>query len=574
MSRLAWSRYSGDDFEAVIGICLCRENPKATRVRPSKGDKGIDVLAPGADGWVVYQVKSFTGKFTSSQKSQIKKSWANLRKYLDQRGITLEEWYLVTPESPTTERLEWLEEEVTGSVEIPTIWKGEDFVDSLAARFPDVIDYYLRGGKDRLEESVREFLGALSIESAVSLDAAGSIDRLVSLHKIVNRFDPHYTYDLSVEAIRSDMQKLSMQETAGCLVAIEQASEEHRVVVKVRSRYAEATKDRPVPGMLQVTLPGNSDESAAFEDFIEYGTPYQSPEGAGNVVMDLPGGLGGEFRDVAFWVGPSPSAETSRPLQLDLFRPDGGKVAGVVLDMEPGAAGLSGVGRYAAGTERGGAFRFEMRYRIDEQSVKMSFKSLDVTGKRPSDVLAGLTFLHNFLPPNQLEVRIESGPSLVRRQAIETALSGVEEANEGLLAVQALAVIQKFTGEDIRVPDLASTRFGELDTWRRAAILLEGGTLPVEIDRLPVCLGGDSRKLASGGALAVRSPFVVTIGGKKLDFGFNILHITAVKPTVEGDLRPHDDHFDVDLFPAEGATVAFRWVNAQLESELGPGTDS
>jgi len=34
------------DIEQVVAILLCRENPAAVRVRPSRGDGGIDILVP------------------------------------------------------------------------------------------------------------------------------------------------------------------------------------------------------------------------------------------------------------------------------------------------------------------------------------------------------------------------------------------------------------------------------------------------------------------------------------------------------------------------------------------------
>lgn len=58
MSRIPWSRYHGDDIEAVISMFICREHKHAYRIRPSTGDGGIDVCVPISPGHVeIYQVK-------------------------------------------------------------------------------------------------------------------------------------------------------------------------------------------------------------------------------------------------------------------------------------------------------------------------------------------------------------------------------------------------------------------------------------------------------------------------------------------------------------------------------------
>jgi hypothetical protein len=52
-----------------VAILLCRENPAAVRVRPSRGDGGIDILVPlyGTGTVAVYQVKLFTANLTRGQ---------------------------------------------------------------------------------------------------------------------------------------------------------------------------------------------------------------------------------------------------------------------------------------------------------------------------------------------------------------------------------------------------------------------------------------------------------------------------------------------------------------------------
>ena len=52
---------SGEEAEAVLATLIYSEFPTATRVRPSRGDYGIDVVVPvldGSDQLDVYQIRS------------------------------------------------------------------------------------------------------------------------------------------------------------------------------------------------------------------------------------------------------------------------------------------------------------------------------------------------------------------------------------------------------------------------------------------------------------------------------------------------------------------------------------
>jgi len=62
MARVEWTRQSGEDVEAVVAMLLCTEYPNAWRIRPGRGDGGVDVFVPLSDDRAlrdVYQVKKF-----------------------------------------------------------------------------------------------------------------------------------------------------------------------------------------------------------------------------------------------------------------------------------------------------------------------------------------------------------------------------------------------------------------------------------------------------------------------------------------------------------------------------------
>jgi hypothetical protein len=173
-----WGSYPGDLLERVMAVLLFQERGTAWRRRPSQGDGGLDVGEPNAHGYHVYQIKGFTGSMTSSRQGQVRRSFERILNdpRLD-RPVT--GWSLVAPMDQTSEDEEWFRE-LTARAPVPCDWKGQVFWDSEAAKHAHVIDYYLRDGKGRLEERVRD-LQHLLAQPGVPLravDVAGTLEGL------------------------------------------------------------------------------------------------------------------------------------------------------------------------------------------------------------------------------------------------------------------------------------------------------------------------------------------------------------------------------------------------------------
>ena len=96
--RIAWSSYSGEDIERLIATYVCTKHPDANHVRPSIGDRGIDLFRTLDDGSVsVYQIKRFSSNLTASQRKQIEKSWTALTAFASAEKWVVSEWNLVMP---------------------------------------------------------------------------------------------------------------------------------------------------------------------------------------------------------------------------------------------------------------------------------------------------------------------------------------------------------------------------------------------------------------------------------------------------------------------------------------------
>ncbi|MGO8963738.1 hypothetical protein [Mycobacterium sp.] len=85
-----WSELETGQAETLLAVLLYNEHPQTTRVRPSRGDYGIDVLNPNdsaPETFDVYQIKYFPRSLTLGQKGQVEKSFRRLLIGLVRRRI-------------------------------------------------------------------------------------------------------------------------------------------------------------------------------------------------------------------------------------------------------------------------------------------------------------------------------------------------------------------------------------------------------------------------------------------------------------------------------------------------------
>ena len=368
VARVEWSRQSGDEVEAVLGILLCREHPIATRVKASVGDGGIDVWVPEGEAATVYQIKRYTGNITATRKGHIKKSWETLLAYAEENSITLSAWYLVMPENPTKEQLTWFEK-LTEDASFPCVWRGLDFVDGLAAKYPDVIDYYFRDGKDRLEETVARLLSIAGLKNPAA-SPVSSIDSLKELHAALNQFDPHFQYDFLVQTLNADGTCPPPPVTPTAIAYVRQTDNERCITYIIIPRFNEALKERPAPGSMTLAATPGSPLHQQIDDWAQYGTPLQDVP-AKNVSWDLPGGFGGSWEDARVTMGaskPLPGA-VHETITLRVLEADGSVVASLDFVTEDASSGVDKKGVRSAGHDtEAGLVRYELRMLKDDEN--------------------------------------------------------------------------------------------------------------------------------------------------------------------------------------------------------------
>jgi hypothetical protein len=573
MARVEWSRLSGEEVEAVLAIMLCREYPSAIRIKPSVGDGGIDLRVSRDDGIIVFQIKGYTGRLTATRKKHITKSLKKVKEYAEANSLTLSEWILVMPENPSKEAIKWFDEVLTVDTDFSRSWKGLDYVDGLAAKYQDIIDYYLRDGKDRLEVTVKEFLAVVGLENT-DITPSGSVESIENLHDRLNKFDPHYRYDFSVAALGPDGSPPPVQMVPGLVAAVRVGTGERFITYKIIARFHEAVNERPIPGSMKMVAEAGSDLERQINDWVEFGTPLKNVP-VKDVNWDLPGGFGGALGDAVVSIGPSiPQTNSGTQVTVRILEPDGDVVSSLDFVNEEVSAGLQRQGLRSVGRDMAsGLVRLEMRMAAGEQpkgTVNLAVESY--VGRSPADMLPSIQFLSEIKPPRRLQLFLRNGPALAPPWDIPQALLPEGLGRLWRTMCQSLATIQENVIERIGFPNIDQITPTEandaIEAWHRAARILRGeevgGTwTEVEMHLHPGQTGIPAGQLQG---LFV-AEYSVRIGSKVYSLGTITMHTATLR---QDETRPpvaHGDHIDIWVVPDGDDTATIRRSTGDLGLE-------
>lgn len=558
MPRIEWTRLDGGDVETVIGILLAREHRHSRRIRPSQGDRGVDVrVRRKADTFNVFQIKRFAANLTQRQKNQIVGSFETFREYAAEKNLKVGSWYLVLPLNPTPENSDWFDE-FTEEAPFDCDWLGLDFVEGLAAKYPEVIDYYLRDGKERLEAAISDLTKIILLDrdltrrsetEAAQLQPRDVQDTLFALYDELNRYDPHYRYEFAVEGASREVPN-----DPGLVFATRLGDGEKFITFKVFSRFDEATDERPIPIELRWNVEEGSETAARIEEWAKFGVPFTAPLGSADLKMDLPGGLGGEIEGAGVSFGPA-AVGSPYELRAEIVDEGGAVVASAHLKMGGRTVGLGGVGIRATGEEANGAFTIEMRFDTAAESGTFSLTFSGIEGKRPADVLPGMKFLAAFHSPHALRFGPVHGPAIDQRFAIPHSWSGAGEL--GVQVVEALARIQERTHVQITVPDLLDWAPRQIEEFVRIGKLLRGESVTTEWSPFELRARPDAGEVAGDGvSVLLDLPLSVRLGGADIALGTLRRHLRAAKIEVLDATPGGDGLVPARLVPLDGNTSA------------------
>lgn len=497
MPRIEWTVLEGGQTETVVANLLFHEYPRAIRVRPSMGDRGIDVLVPRdqpSGSFDVYQIKRFALNLTDSQKGQIDRSFRRLLISLARKGVAAADWYLVTPLDPTPENLDWflkmpdrVIEELFADVEAALTepertaiqqwrnapgrgieWRGLLFCDGLAAKYPFVADYFLHGGAERVRAAVETLAQLLSrghdlttTEGAAILEPSEAKGHLALLTSALDT-DPHYRYFFRVDPARPAI--LAEQ---GLVAAMSQPLAGGAwLTFTIYARYDEAVNERDIPVALTFDIEQTSPDD--IQDWVKYGKPMQ---GTASVEAGLPGGLAFKAAQARVVIAPSDSATYDFRLRTVTHE---GKTIGTIVVQATNSLGLDRTGSWVSGTDPSGVLNVEAFLDATNRAAKFRFLMNDPVGLEVASVVPVYEFLSGLGAPNTLHVAAKHGP-FVMVQPLPNSEAPVTIA--ALRYLRAAARLQELTSAPLLVPPADEMNPAHVHAVINAAALLDGRTL-------------------------------------------------------------------------------------------------
>lgn len=529
MSRIAWTRYEGNDVEAVVAMLINREHPNSVRITPSAGDGGVDILNRGAapgGGDVVYQVKRYTAPLTSKQKEEVEASLDRLLS--DPRWSALEvgTWLLVTPWDPTPEAEAWLRG-LGEARQLPVVWRGLAHVEQLAAKYPEVIDYYLEGGRSQIKEAYEAVSAYFGVDpDPEPLDVPSVAARISKATKLLDA-DPHYRYELRFGA----GEPTGPPSTPGLVMTWIRSSDTGRqwIAVDIIARCAASVVERPITVKGRFRADPDSDFARALRDFVDYGVPFTTPAGGFEGTIDAPGGLGGVLVGGVARVLPVEGNAGSDPeLLVESLDSSLSVIASTELLRTELSEGQQGV--RVVLQQRNRVFEIEDRRDPTTGAGKRLFRFGDCAGEPVLAVRDAFRFLATCRPPNSVRLSrrmagsasgsIDPAWTMPFPDAIDETIASIKRM------VDVLAALQQHTAVVVRVPNLFAVTEQQFAEWERAANILQGQAARVsypEGHALLIELAVDVE--STEGALAVSLPFEVSVGEQMLNFGTVEVHL-------------------------------------------------
>lgn len=587
MTRVEWTRLSGDDVEALISMFVCRENPQAYRVRPSSGDGGVDVCVPLGDRHVeIYQVKRFAKNLGSSEKQQIVNSHKRIHEYAEERGWTVDKWKLTLPLDRTPENDLWLEElESTGG--IPCEWVGLSVVEGWAARYGDIVDYYLADGRARLLEDLAQFtsLSAIpmggplgqSIEEFVNLTPVAVETQLATLRDTLNARDPHFVYAYAV----SDQPEMPSPRSPGfpALVAstARQVGESY-VSFHVLARCEESVHERPITirATIRPDLAAGSDGAREFEELRTYGRSPRIPLDVSDLCIDLPGGLGSESARGKLLLTRILDETERFDREFTIVSPEQDVLAQVVFTFSEPEVNHDNTGLANRGADTTGLLEIEQLSVVRDGQVSMTIRLQlreDPAGRFPDEVQQPLAFLRHFGAPNQMRVATTRGRRQQQTVAIPAAPHNEEREHwlDFLLRyVQALVTIQEHVEKELRVPDFDTEDFENARWVISASRMLDGEIVAGTWTKFNYIVDSDTESYDGLQQASIVQPLVVSVGGQDVTIGTMLLHTGPAEVT---NVRTDDGGTTMDVVPALGDNSAsLRWLPDAPAPQPDPST--
>lgn len=510
--RIPWTRYSGEDIESVLATFISLEERDAIKIRPSRGDGGIDLIVYlDAETVDIYQIKKFAENLKNGQKAQIENSWQELSATTVDLHVKINSWHLVMPLDPTNENLRWAKElvETSGT---KFVWDGLSRVDGWASKHPEVIDYYFSNGKEEVSEYAAKLLSMANLPDCS--DPAILENRLRDLCSHLDKLDPYYAYSVHVLSEYDKRDDFCACAPGVVMSQILVTPGAGRIAIDVIEKTPIASMLHPLRFSLKITA-GTDDEKEQAKNFIEYGMPFTSlPAEVIDQAYQLP--VGRSCDGIRKGIIKTLDLPTSTCIRsASLFWEGCGELHLIVDKATHGTKGAFFSAHDATET-----FRLSFKW-IGSQSggtINYEFSFNKLLNKRSRDVVRTYRFLSE-AEDEKVELRIDGTSALYFYLGLRDDVVAEVNAIYGLAV--ALETINRAADGEMPFPVYFKITKGEVANIKDAARLLDGETIVYSWESHGFNLEGDEVPNFEYPSLARWiKPIAVKLGSKEAFCGF------------------------------------------------------
>ena len=510
--RIPWTRYSGEDVESVLATFISLEERNAIKIRPSRGDGGIDLIVYlDAETVDIYQIKKFAENLKNSQKAQIENSWQELSATTAVLHVKINSWHLVMPLDPTNENLRWAKELVEPSG-TKFIWDGLSRVDGWASKYPEVIDYYFSNGKEEISEYAAKLLSMANLPDCS--DPVILENRLRDLCSNLDKLDPYYAYSVHVLSEYDKRDDFCTRAPGVVMSQILVTPGAGRIAIDVIEKTPIASMLHPLTFSVKI-IAGTDEEKEQVQNYIEYGMPFTSlPAEVIDQDCQLP--VGRSYEGFRRGIIKSFDLNTSNCIRsASLFWEGCGELQLIVDKTTHGTKGV-----FFSAHDDTETFKLNFKWDASQPggtlNYEVSFSNL--ANKRSRDVARTYRFLSE-ATDKKVDLRINGTSALTFNLDIRDDLIDLINKIYGLAV--ALETVNRAADSEMPFPDVYKTTKGEIANLRDAARLLDGESVVYSWESHWFILDGDKVQNLECPSLALWiKPLTVRLGDRGVFCGF------------------------------------------------------
>lgn len=510
--RIPWTRYSGEDVESVLATFISLEERNAIKIRPSRGDGGIDLIVYLDTETVdVYQIKKFAENLKSSQKAQIENSWKELSATTADLRVKINSWHLVMPLDPTNENLKWAKELVE-PFGTKLIWDGLSRVDGWASKHPEVVDYYFSNGKEEVSEYAAKLLSMANLPDCS--DPAILENRLRDLCSNLDKLDPYYAYSVHVLSEYDKRDDFCTRAPGVVMSQILVTPGSGRIAIDVIEKTPIASMLHPLTFSVKI-IAETDEEKEQAQNFIEYGMPFTSlPAEVIDQDCQLP--VGHSYEGFRRGIIKSYDLNTSNCIRsASLFWEGCGELQLIVDKTTHGSKGV-----FFSAHDDTETFKLNFKWDASQPggTLNYEFSFSNLANKRSRDVARTYRFLSE-ATDKKVDLRINGTSALSFNLDIRDDLIDLINKIYGLAV--ALETVNRAADSEMPFPDVYKTTKGEIANLRDAARLLDGESVVYSWESHWFNLDGDKVQNIECPSLALWiKPLTVRLGDRGVFCGF------------------------------------------------------